>query len=49
MQNFGRFYIILKIKIINFININFINSVNKILIKNNKNFKLLKTEKFRNF
>ena len=49
MQNFGRFYIILKIKIINFININSIKSVNKILIKNDKIFRLLKTGKFGKF
>lgn len=43
MPFFDRFYISLKIKIINFININFNKIVNKFLIKNDKIFCLLKT------
>ena len=43
MHFFDRFYISLKIKIINFININFKKIVNKILIKNDKIFWVLKT------
>lgn len=49
MPFFDRFYISLKIKIINFININFNKIVNKFLIKNDKIFCLLKTQKNENF
>ena len=49
MQNFDRFYISLIIKIINFININFKKNVNKILIKNDKNFWVLKRLKIGKF
>ena len=49
MPNFDRFYISLKIKIINFININFKKFVNKILIKNDKIFRVLKTRKNEKF
>ena len=49
MQNFDRFYISLIIKIINFININFKKNVNKILIKNDKIFRVLKRLKIGKF
>lgn len=49
MPNFDRFYISLKIKNINFININFKKFVNKILIKNDKIFMVLKTRKNEKF
>lgn len=49
MPNFDKIYISLKIKIINFININFNKIVNKILIKNDKFFWLLKTRKNEKF
>lgn len=49
MPFFDRFYISLKIKIINFININFNKIVNKFLIKNDKIFCLLKTQKNKKF
>lgn len=49
MPNFDKIYISLKIKIINFININFKKIVNKILIKNDKIFWLLKTRKNEKF
>jgi len=49
MPFFDRFYISLKIKIINFININFNKIVNKFLIKNDKIFCLLKTQKNEKF
>ena len=49
MPFFDRFYISLKIKIINFININFNKIVNKFLIKNDKIFWLLKTRKNEKF
>ena len=49
MPNFDKIYISLKIKIINFININFNKIVNKILIKNDKIFWLLKTRKNEKF
>ena len=49
MQNFDRFYISLIIKFINFININFKKNVNKILIKNDKNFRVLKSYKIGKF
>lgn len=45
MQNFYLFYISLIFKFINFININSINIVNKTLIKNDKIFMVLKTQK----
>ena len=43
MQNFDRFYISLIIKFINFININSSKNVNNFLIKNDKNFSVLKS------
>ena len=43
MKNFYLFYICLKIKIKEIININLNKIVNKILIKNDKIFNLLKT------
>ncbi len=49
MPNFDKIYISLKIKIINFININLKKIVNKILIKNDKIFWLLKTRKNEKF
>ena len=49
MQNFDRFYISLIIKFINFININFKKNVNKILIKNDKIFIVLKSQKIGKF
>ena len=49
MPFFDQFYISLKIKIINFININFNKIVNKFLIKNDKIFCLLKTQKNEKF
>ena len=49
MPNFDKIYISLKIKIINFININFNKIVNKFLIKNDKIFCLLKTQKNEKF
>ena len=49
MPNIDKIYISLKIKIINFININFNKIVNKFLIKNDKIFCLLKTQKNEKF
>ena len=49
MLNFDRFHIPLIIIFINFININFKKNVNKILIKNDKNFRVLKRLKFEKF
>ena len=49
MQNLDQFYISLIIKFINFININFKKNVNKILIKNDKNFRVLKSYKIGKF
>jgi len=49
MPFFDQFYISLKIKIINFININFNKIVNNFLIKNDKIFCLLKTQKNEKF